>query len=508
MAVTVTTNTLSSRVRYLNVSGSTANADAKTIILAMANALIALGWSRYDTAGATAVIGTDDNAGVILRRACYDTAQSSHFNYLGLRLVGTSTTTYTFHLIQAADWTGTTVMANFVSAANLSPVYYTPNTTGNTRFLDFAAGGTIWLFDGGKTLLITSQSGSALTKSVGQTWIVGEYKKEFGENVNSATAYIHNGVFTNDRAFLDGAGVTKGTLQYSDVLTSIMGVTNLYQGQATGQSRIHSRVNEQSTLTDQNGSYNSNSASSSSIKTGTGVALPQFGLTEAPTITAAGGSNNSVTSSRAALAPVAVDWGFTTRLMMGWLGYIGHVNEFFANSINAEFIGYANGQGFNTFAAPTSVQSITNAVNVQFNVSSNPSTTTVGTVLFSGRGSSNYPLVNSSSFQEYALSTLPTSLLFTVYEPTLSCGTSNGVQGSIRSDSVSMPYSGPQYKFSMLGRIFDLKIFGPFANEKYVFLDSMTMPCDADGFFAAGGTSKEFWILPAGGNNIAFLMPK
>jgi hypothetical protein len=61
----------------------------------------------------------------------------------------------------------------------------------------------------------------------------------------------------------------------------------------------------------------------------------------------------------------------------------------------------------------------------------------------------------------------------------------------------------------MLGRIFDLKIFGPFASEKYVFLDSMTMPCDADGFFAAsGGTNKDFWILPAGGNNIAFLMPK
>jgi len=36
MAVTVTTNTLSSRVRYLNVSGSTANADAKDVILAMA----------------------------------------------------------------------------------------------------------------------------------------------------------------------------------------------------------------------------------------------------------------------------------------------------------------------------------------------------------------------------------------------------------------------------------------------------------------------------------------
>jgi hypothetical protein len=510
MAVTVTTNTLSSRVRYLNVSGSTANADAKTVILAMANALIALGWSRYDTAGATAVVGSDDNAGVILRRACYDQATSGHYIYLGLRLVGTSTTTYTFHLIEAADWTGTTVMANFVSAANLSPVYYTPNTTGNTRFLNFAAGGTIWLFDGGKTLLITSQSGSSLTKSVEQTWIVGEYKKEFGENVNSATGYIHNGVFTNDRAFLDGAGVTaSSTYTYSDVLISIIGFTNSGSGSNSPQSRLFSRINTQASAPSSSGSFNSNSQSSCNSKTGTGVALPQFGLTEAPTITAAGGTQNSVTSSRAALAPVAVEWGFTTRLNMGWLGYIGHINEFFANSINAEFIGSCNGQSFSTYTAPTSVSSVTNPVGTSFFTSVQPSTTTTGTVLFSARGSNNYPLVNSSSFQEYSLTTLPSSLLFTVYEPTLSCGTSNGIQATLTGDNVTMTYSGPQYKFSMLGRIFDLKIFGPFASEKYVFLDSMTMPCDADGFFAAsGGTNKDFWILPAGGNNIAFLMPK
>ena len=510
MAVTVTTNTLSSRARYLNVSASTANADAKTVILAMANALIALGWSRYDTAGATAVIGTDDNAGVILRRACYDNATSGHYIYLGLRLVGTSTTTYTFHLIEAADWTGTTVMANFVSGANISPHYYTPNTTGNTRFLNFATGGTIWLFDGGKTLLITSQSGTALTKSVAQTWIVGEYKKEFGENVNSATAYIHNGVFTNDRALLDGAGVTStNTYTYGDVLTSVIGFTNASSGPSSPQSRLHSRVSVGVGAVSQYGSYNDNSSQSSNSKTGTGVALPQFGLTEAPTITAAGGTQNSVTSSRSALAPVAVDWGFTTRLNMGWLGYIGHINEFYANSINSEFIGSTNGQAFDTYSAPTSVQTVTNSVGTQFNISGSPSTVAFGPILFSGRGSNNYPLINSSSFQEYSLTTLPSSLLFTVYEPTLSCGTSNGVQAVPQGNNSQMTYSGPQYKFSMLGRIFDLKIFGPFANEKYVFLDSMTMPCDADGFFAAsGGTNKDFWILPAGGNNIAFLMPK
>ena len=507
MAVTVTTTTLSTHARYLNVSASTSNNDAKTIILAMANALIALGWSRYDTAGATAIIGTDDNAGVILRRALTDNASSSHYNYLGLRLVGTSTTTYTFHLIQAADWTGTTVMANFVSAANLGPAYYTPNTTGNTRFMSFSQGGTIWLFDGGKTLLITSQSGSSLTKSVEQTWIVGEYKKEFGENVNSATAYIHNGVFTNDRAFLDGAGVTANATGNTDVLTSIMGS---YTGgtSSQGQAYIYSRVSKNSSGST-SGSYNPNSYSGSTIKTGTGVALPQFGLTEAPTITSAGGTQNSVTSSRAAIAPVAVDWGFTTRLNMGWLGYIGHINEFYATSINAEFLGNTNGQTFDTFTQvtlPTSNR-ISGGVGTEY-ISSGSQGAGTGPILFSARGTYNYPLLNSSSFQEYSPATLPSNLLFTVYEPTLSCGTSNGIQSNYYSNGQSNTYSGPQYKFSMLGRIYDLKVFGPFTSEKYVFLDSMTIPVDADGFFATGGTNTDFWILPVGGNNMAFLMPK
>lgn len=506
MAVTVTTNTLSSRVRYLNVSSSTANADAKDIILAMANALIALGWSRYDTAGATEVVGSADNAGVILRRACYDTAQSSHFNYLGLRLVGTSTTTYTFHLIQAADWTGTTSMSNFVNAAGI-PSAYTPNTTGNTRFLNFAAGGTIWLFDGGKTLLITSQSGSSLTKSVEQTWVVGEYKKEFGENVNAATGYIHNGVFTNDRAMFDGSGVTNGGGLYDNTLISVCGAYFPTMN-SSYQRSIFGRVNISTATIPSN--ITENNTSGGTLRTGTGVALPQFSLTEAPTITAAGGAQNSVTSSRAAIAPVSVAFGFTTRMMMGWLGYIGHVNELYANSINAEFIGTTAGQGFSVFTAPTALNTVTSGIGTS-SQPSGTSTNTNGPILFSARGSSNYPLVNSSSFQEYSPTTLPSNLLFTVYEPTLSCGTSNGLQNVtlILSPSAStITYSGPQYKFSMLGRIFDLKIFGPFSTEKYVFLDSITMPCDADGFFAAGGTSKEFWILPAGGNNIAFLMPK
>lgn len=487
MAVTVTTNTLSARVRYLNVSASTANEDVKDIILAMANALIALGWSRYDTAGATEVIGTATNAGVILRRACYDTAQSSHFNYLGLRLAGAGTNTYTFFLIQAADWTGTTSMSNFVSAAGCAP--YTPNSTGNTRFLDFAAGGTIWLFDSGKTLLITSQSGASLTKSMENTWIVGEYKKEFGENVDATTAYIHNGVFTNDRWLLDGCGVSSNTTPANSSLRiNIPG--------ALSPNNVFTRPSADNTST----GYASAGTFTQHVRTGTGAAYAQFSLTEAPSV---GTTLNSVTATRTAVAPTNVQFGFTTRLLMGYLGYIGHINDTASNSIYAEFIGFTGGTGRLSYATPAS-RTTTNPMKATSTSTGN--NTGDGPTLFCARGNNGYPLVNT--IQEYSPATLPTNLLFTVYEPTLSCGTSNGISnGSSNTVPASLTYSGPQYKFSMLGRIFDLKIFGPFANEKYVMLDSMIMPCDADGFFAVGGTNKDFWILPSG-NNIAFLMPK
>jgi len=486
MAVTVTTNTLSSRVRYLNVSESTANADAKDVILAMANALIALGWSRYDTAGETAVVGSDDNAGVILRRACYDETTSGHYNYLGLRLVGSGTNTYTFHLIQAADWSSTTSMTAFVSAAACAA--YTPNTTGNTRFMSFAAGGTIWLFDSGKTLLITSQSGAFLTKSMENTWIVGEYKKEFGENVDAATEYIHNGVFTNDRWLLDGCGVSSSTVSQSSQLISVPGVL--------APTSVMTRVAFDNTLTDY-----SNVSWTQGIRTGTGSGYAQFSLTEAPSV----GTTplNSVTATRTAVAPTSVQFGFTTRLLMGYLGYIGHNNDTSSNSIYAEFIGYTSGQKKDVYTIPAS-RTTTNPVPA----SSSSSATAAGwgPTLFCARGPNGYPLINT--IQEYSPATLPTNLLFTVYEPTLSCGTSNGINSTLSSTvPATLTYSGPQYKFSMLGRIFDLKIFGPFTNEKYVMLDSIIMPCDADGFFAVGGTNKEFWILPSG-NNIAFIMPK
>jgi hypothetical protein len=477
MAVTVTTNTLSTRVRYLNVSASTANADAKDVVLAMANALIDLGWSRYDTAGATAVVGTDDNAGVILRRACYDFAQSGHYNYLGLRLVGSGTNTYTFFLTQAADWSNAASMTAFVGGA--TNTVYTPNTTGRTTLLDFTQGGTIWLFDSDRTLVITSQSGATLTKGIDSTWVVGEYKKEFGENVNAATGYIHNGVFTNSRWLMDGNGAGSSNSFPGHTLVSGVALASASSAGILSSATFPTSTSEQQV------NFPSANRHDNWRFIG-GIGYSQFALTESPAVSAAASA-----LSRAAVAPTAGGNSFTTRLLMGYYGYVGHLSLFAAFSINYLMRGSANDitTGSTTLTNPTSYAGTLNSP-----------------MLFCAQGTT-YTLLNS--MQEYAPNTLPTALRFNVFEPTLSCGTNNGLAPSFTApnNTTTYTYSGPQYKFSMLGRIFDFKIFGPYTSEKYVFLDSISMPCDADGFYQEGGTDKDFWIIPVS-NFTAFVMPK
>jgi hypothetical protein len=477
MAVTITTNTLSSRVRYLNVSASTANADAKDVVLAMANALIAMGWSRFDTAGATAVVGTNDNAGVILRRACYDNAQSGHFNYLGLRLTGSGTNTYTFHLIQAADWSNTTSMSAFVGGA--AAATYTPNSTGRTNFLNFAQGGTIWLFDSGRTLVITSQSGSTLIKGLDSTWLVGEYKKEFGENVNAATGYIHNGVFTCNRWLMDGNGT--GLSDAGDTVghTAMSGFVT-YGASAGGPQY-------QATPEAGMGWYAYPTQATRYLYFTAGTGYSQFVLTEAPAVSAAADA-----LSRNTAAPAACGKSFTTRMLMGYFGYVGHTTFYSAMSVNHIMRGSMNDvvTGASTIATSTDHRAAD-----------------IGSpVPFGATNSSKFTLLNS--IQEYSPTVLPTNLKFVVYEPTLSCGTSNGLATTwTLSNTQNMTYSGPQYKFSMLGRIFDMKIFGPYTSEKYTFLDSMTIPCDSDGFYSEQGTNKDFWVIPTS-NFTALVMPK
>ena len=479
MAVTISTNTLSARVRYLNVSPSTVNADAKDVILAVANALIDLGWSRFDSAGETSVIGTSADAGVVLRRECYDFADSGHYNYLGLRLNGTSDNTYTLFTTQAAGWSSTTSMSSFVAGA--TGTSFTPNSTGRTNFLNFAQGGTIWLFDSGKTLLMTSQSGATLTKTADNIWIIGEYKKDFSENVNAATGYIHNGVLTNSTWLLNGSGQTP-------VRNGHLGVSNI-SGGATSQGgdwNINPNIRR--------AFANNNYAGNFRVDFQAGDNQAQFILTEAPVAATA----DDVFSNNAG-APGACNGSFTTRLLMGYLGWVGYVTPFHLLSVNF-VLGAGAAQTYN----PVN-QSVGAVAAMPFSTYSSATQNHVGSYL-----------------QEYAMNNLNGGLKFTIFEPTLSTGTTSRLRDTANTSFYagtfggdprpganpdSGTYTGPQYKFSMLGRIFDMKIFGPFSSEKYNLLDVMTIPCNAEGFYQEGGTDKDFWLIPSG-NNMAYVMPK
>jgi len=239
------------------------------------------------------------------------------------------------------------------------------------------------------------------------------------------------------------------------------------------------------------------------IRLSSGAPCSQFCLTEAPSIS--GTTLNSKTQTFPTAPPVSCGFGFTTRMLMGYMGYIGHISETFKISVYSHFIGAYNSissLGTRHTVLFSGVESVPGNDPENPNWNDSPG-------LFSALGANRYTLINSSSTQEFSLAS--STLQYTIYEPTLSCGTTNGLSNirllGTSASTDRFNYSGPQYKFSMLGRMYDLKLFGPFTAEKYTFLDSMTIPCNSEGFYEEGGVDKDFWVLPTG-NHVAFLMPK
>ena len=176
-------------------------------------------------------------------------------------------------------------------------------------------------------------------------------------------------------------------------------------------------------------------------------------------------------------------------MSMGYVGYVGYVNPYYSHSVNALF-GIPTANPASVFGGRAALPFSTYNSTVQYTV--------------------------SSYLQEYANNNLVGGLKFNIFEPVLSTGTTSPLNNTtnasyyIGNDTQSPStgtYTGPQYKFSMLGRPFDIKIFGPYTSEKYAFLDAITIPCDADGFYANGGTNKDFWLIPTG-VNAAYVMPK
>ena len=57
-------------------------------------------------------------------------------------------------------------------------------------------------------------------------------------------------------------------------------------------------------------------------------------------------------------------------------------------------------------------------------------------------------------------------------------------------------YNGTAVKFSVMGRIRNLKLSTGFTANFLSFLDAATIPTDAEGFFQSGGTSTDHWGIP------------
>lgn len=179
MAITVTDTSLSTNARYVVYSGSTAANDAQTLLLKINDALVNLGWTKYDNAGAAAVLGTADDAKVIMRRVTNDNASSGHYSYLSLRMQH-SASTYNFYLTYSSGHTGNTTYGNWIN-----PVYSRSTVFSNASGVlvnpSFTAGGTIWLFDEGNSLVMKF-TGTGFTEGEPKSVLYfGEYDKIFGE---------------------------------------------------------------------------------------------------------------------------------------------------------------------------------------------------------------------------------------------------------------------------------------------------------------------------------------
>jgi hypothetical protein len=471
MAVTISTNNYSTHVKYIDVSPVTdANgADPKSITLAIANAMIGLGWSRHDTAGADEVLGAANNGVVIMKRDCYDYANSGHQNFVSLRI----DSSLRLYMVQAGGWTSTTNPVSWASPALFTNLHSNTATTVNTTgFMDPLAGGRIWLFDGGRTLLITSSSTFGTISGVNSTWIVGEYKKEFGEQVDDATGYLHNGVFTNTQWLWNGNGVGSYGANTSSVTTQhpTSNASNLMAYYTSPGQGVPGTAGP--------------SSGSHRYLTVTPSSYPQFIPTEVPSAI-----SNTTTLSYQSAAPASPGPGMNTRIMMGYLGYIGQLSSQMAASVAYTFKGNA--------ITETSVRQLgNNSSGIE-----NP-----GNVMFAAAfGISNTSITHAriqhtmiSSLQEYSLSSNSSLLKFSLFEPLLSCGNVSG-----------NPNAGaPNYKFSVLGRIFDVKMFGPFPSEKYNFLDTFNVPVDSEGFFNESGANTQFVFIPIGNpTQQGYLMP-
>lgn len=440
MAITVTDTSLSTNARYVVYSGSTAANDAQTLLLKINDALVNLGWTKYDNAGAAAVLGTADDAKVIMRRVTNDNASSGHYSYLSLRMQH-SASTYNFYLTYSSGHTGNTTYGNWIN-----PVYSRSTVFNQTAGVlvnpSFTSGGTIWLFDEGNSLVMKF-TGTGFTEGEPKSVLYfGEYDKIFGEACDASTGYIHNGVAIDGNELVEGMG----TQQYN-------GPTG---GFYTGSS---------------SGGYNN--ASNSNYTNGTYG--PQFALTEYPQT--AGSVTDAYNYLRHGQAGFDVPIGSTssndgvysyyTRMHLGWLGWVGHISSAYRTSLSAII----------------SAQDHVNYPQHSHFIS----------------GTWGYQTALTKASQQFLPN--PSSNQIALYEPVISSGTMNSQKAGSSNHSYysSLQTMTAKKVFAVHGKLlgFRMSLGQPAVSSGgYQFLDTGTIPLDASGYYNASGTPTACWAIP------------
>jgi len=243
----------------------------------------------------------------------------------------------------------------------------------------------------------------------------------------------------------------------------------------------------------------------------------------------------------------------STRLHMGWMGYVGHLNAQTCYSLNEAFYGSRHGMfGDNKGLQPIGSLSehIPGKSDVHKIVSYGPGIPMVANMLDSNDGNTLVASGDSDrhSFQEFH-PTPEQQVNYSVYEPILSVGnmkmTAGGIFGQHGTNDNTLKANlteandnnaffaanngnlatvsaagiveagnpgGTDKKlsaFAMLGRTYGLKIFGPYRHNKYNFLDAVSIQTDDDGFYAVNPTnSVEHWVVPMNHTQAALLLKK
>ena len=513
MAVTINGGTLSTNCKYLSYGASTAATDAKTFLVDITETLITMGWSRFDTAGAGLVLGTDDNCTRVIRRPTADNATSGNYQYLGITIsqggTANSGANYRLQFNYAADWTdagSATGYSNPIRLPHGTESSWWKNDAGGPyvdTMIGYSAAGTIWLFNSpyATTFVFTN---AAQVNDGSNVFFFGEYNKSFGENMPSAGQYIHNGISFNGRELCDHAGANRGNSPLICQLTNGYSYSyfrvdswnsNTYGGakamdegnMSTGQSNFAYQINQR------------------------GYSRPQFVLTEYPTHT--NGSTGRSAGRGIEGTPEAWNNSYTgswntqcpTRLHMGWLGWVGHQGPM-AYCLSS----------YGTTAGNASSAAALNSVGKAFN-----------SHFFNGL---DYTWEGAKAWlTEFGGKSLDSQDDgFVIYEPSVSVGSTGRMAGNNQSQSMNWQtsnyqnasytrysanntqgYAGTNIKFSVMGKIAGMKMSMGFADNFLAFLDAATIPVDADGYFQTGGTDTDHWCIPLNeGGQVVMWMPK